>query len=671
MSAEDRGITFSPKIILPDIDSNEFIGRCRPLAGLLDSVRPIAGFPRGKDKDILALSDPPFYTACPSPYLDEFIECYGRPYDPETDHYRRQPFAGDVSEGKGDPLYRAHAYHTKVPPKAIMKYIEHYTAEGDIIFDGFCGSGMTGVAAGLLNRRAILSDLSPAATFIAASYNSPADGERFGRETERILAEIEVECGWMYATAHGGDQTGGRINYTVWSDIFICPCCRNEYVFWEAAVDQKSGRVKKNYPCPVCRAEISKRVCERPQVTIFDRALNREVTQAKRVPVLINYSVGQKRYAKEPDRFDLDRIKKIEEGAIPYSFPSDRLPEGYSTEQPKRSHGLTHLHHFYTKRSLWILAAIKDQCTTKSLRLWFNSQLINLSLLNRYRPQVSFPYNPLSGTLYIASLISEANIFVAYGNKQKRIKKAFQGTRARAVVQTSSAQEIRLGDQTVDYIFTDPPFGGNIMYSELNFLWEAWLKVFTNNRSEAIVNDAQGKGLSEYKNLLTDCFKEMYRILKPDRWMTLVFHNSQASVWNALQKAIARAGFVVAQVTVLDKQQGSFKQVTSRGAVKNDLVISAYKPRQQVDGGFLKRAGEGLERDFVRDLLERLPVEPGTGRTGQMLFSRLLAHYVQRGYAIRLDARRFYSLLRDNFKQIDGCWFTASQVLKYKEWKGK
>ena len=155
------------------------------------------GFPHGKIDDIINLSDPPYYTACPNPFLEDFVNQYGRPYDP-TEGYKREPFAADVSEGKNDPIYNAHSYHTKVPHKAIMRYILHYTEPGDLVFDGFCGTGMTGVAAQMCGdkatveslgyevkrngtildeegnpfsklgaRKAILNDLSPAATFIA------------------------------------------------------------------------------------------------------------------------------------------------------------------------------------------------------------------------------------------------------------------------------------------------------------------------------------------------------------------------------------------------------------------------------------------------------------------------------------------------------------------------
>jgi hypothetical protein len=107
--------------------------------------RRIDGFPIGSDEDILAMSDPPYYTACPNPFLGYFIKHYGRPYDPDVP-YNRKPFAVDVSEGKTDSIYKAHGYHTKVPHLAIVPSILHYTEPGDIVLDGFCGSGMTGVA---------------------------------------------------------------------------------------------------------------------------------------------------------------------------------------------------------------------------------------------------------------------------------------------------------------------------------------------------------------------------------------------------------------------------------------------------------------------------------------------------------------------------------------------
>ena len=159
----------------------------------IDKVRNIEGFPIGTDEDIIALSDAPFYTACPNPFIEDFIKEYGTPYDEAADDYHREPYTSDISEGKHDPLYMVHSYHTKVPYRAIMRYILHYTKLGDIVFDGFCGTGMTGVAAQLCGdfstcvqagesnarnigeRHAILAGISPEAAFIAHNYNAKID----------------------------------------------------------------------------------------------------------------------------------------------------------------------------------------------------------------------------------------------------------------------------------------------------------------------------------------------------------------------------------------------------------------------------------------------------------------------------------------------------------------
>ena len=93
----------------------------------IDRVRGIEGFPVGTDEDIIALSDAPYYTACPNPFIDEFIRENGTEYK-EDDEYHCEPLAVDISEGKYNPTYRMHPYHTKVPHAAIMQYIRHYTS---------------------------------------------------------------------------------------------------------------------------------------------------------------------------------------------------------------------------------------------------------------------------------------------------------------------------------------------------------------------------------------------------------------------------------------------------------------------------------------------------------------------------------------------------------------
>lgn len=682
------------------------------LRSMLPELRKIEGCPIGEDEHILALSDPPYYTACPNPWIASFIQEWERekPVEAEALPYKREPFTADVSEGKNDPIYNAHSYHTKVPHKAIMRYILHYTNPGDIVYDGFCGTGMTGVAAYMCGdrnavlelgyqiapdgtvykaeqiedeakptwvpfsklgaRRAVLNDLSPAATFIASNYNIPVDVAAFEHEAKRILADVERECGWMYETKHSDGRTG-KINYTVWSDVFICPQCTYEVIFWEAAVDKEAGTVHDEFACPSCSCQLTKKKLERAWETTFDRAIGETIRRAKQVPVLIQYTIQGKRAEKTPDEDDLALIQKIENGDVPYWFPKDRLMEGKETRR-NDGVGITHVHHFYTKRNLWILSAIRERCKSGPLLLLFNSQLINISKLNRYRPGVSFPYNPLSGTLYVGSQTSEACVFTAYKNKLKKLTEAFKQIDRPGIISTKSTTAT--SDCTVDYIFLDPPFGANLNYSELNTLWENWLKVTTNITLEAIENSVQGKGLNEYRQLMTDCFKEAYRMLKPGRWMTVEFSNTKAAVWNSIQTALIEAGFIVANVSALDKQQGSFKAVTTTTAVKQDLVISAYKPshemKSEIDAN--QHTAESAWT-FVRNHLEQLPVHIGqkgsseliVERTPRVLFDRMVSYYVQNGFHVPLSSAQFQAGVEQRFPIRDGMAFLEKQAAEY------
>jgi DNA modification methylase len=688
----------------------------------LDGVRSIEGFPIGKDEDIIALSNPPQYTACPNPWITGFIKEHRKPYNPTTDSYNREPFATDVSEGKNDPIYNAHAYHTKVPHKAIMRYILHYTDPGDLVYDGFCGTGMTGVAAQICAnpqsafkeqienelpgikwgvRNAILNDLSPGATFIAKNYNSSVDIELFEKEARRILKEVEDECGWMYRTQHivdgknqftqnvDGNKTPiyGRINFTAWSDVFLCPSCAGEIVYWDVAVDHVAGDVREEFSCPHCNALLKKRSLDRAWELVFDETLNTTIKRAKQLPVLINYSIKDnkgktKRIEKKPDSEDIAIIKQIENKKIPYWYPTNRMPEGDESRRNDET-GITHIHHFFTKRNLWVLSVFRKklfESTQDKLPFWFSSTLPwcgreNRLHLGNYFGKTGGVITSLRGTLYLASLQIETNVIERFGLRLKSSQFEMDYVPGSVCTFTQSSTDLtQIPTNCVDYIFVDPPFGANLMYSELNFILEGWIRVFTNNKTEAVVNNSQRKGLLEYQHLMEQCFKEFYRILKPGRWMTVEFHNSQNSVWMSIQEGLMRAGFVVADVRTLDKKKGSFKQVNSTSAVKQDLIISAYKPNGGLEERFKLTAGKpDAVWDFVRQHLKHLPViseKSGSlqiiaDRQPYLLFDRMVAFHVQRGVIVPISAGDFYAGLRQRLPERDGMYFLEDQVSEY------
>lgn len=679
------------------------------------AFRKIEGFPLGTDEAILAMSDPPYYTACPNPFLEDFVRHYGKPYDPSV-KYNREPESIDVSVGKTDPLYKAHSYHTKVPHLAIVPSILHYTEPGDIVLDGFAGSGMTGVAAQWCEsappayryeletewkkqgktapkwgaRRVILNDLSPAATFIAANYNLPFDVEAFAKAGRQLLKEVEQELGWMYETLHKDGKTKGRIEYTVWSQIYSCPECAGEINFIDEALDEESKRVKDSFPCPNCGAELTKQKMERLFTSTVDSATGRTLQTPKRQPSLIIYLVEGRRHQKSPDEHDLQVLDRISSMALPADIPRMEIPQMHMTHERARMDysGITHIHHFFLPRALhamaelWRKASSEPDARIREMLLFFVEQALwTVSLLNRYRPTGFSQVNQyMTGVYYVASQHAECSPWYVLDGKLGRLAKTFQAFGARqagAGITTGSVACLPLVSGSIDYIFTDPPFGENIYYADLNFLVESWHRVTTDAQPEAIVDRFKKKGLPEYQHLMQRCFTEYYRVLKPGRWMTVVFSNSKAAVWNAIQVALQQAGFVVAEVTALDKQQGSYRQVTSTTAIKQDLVISAYKPNGGLEDRF---NGNGATADsawdFVQTHLKQLPVckivggdfpelVPVVERDPRRIYDRMAAWFIRHGVMVPISTPEFLAELSKRFAERDGKYFLPEQAVEY------
>lgn len=675
------------------------------------SFRKIEGFPVGDDEDILTMSDPPYYTACPNPFLGDFIKEAGKPFD-ATEKYHREPLAVDSSEGKTDSIYSAHSYHTKVPHKAIMRAILHYTSPGDVVLDGFAGSGMTGVAAQMCGhpdsefkaeietecrqerrkppkwgaRSAVLTDLSPAATFIERGYNLPVDVAAFSRAGAELLREVQAELGWMYETLHTDGKTKGQINFTVWSENFSCPECGNEIVFLSESLDSATKKTRDSFPCPKCSADLTKDNLQRIMETLPDPASGNPWKRVKFSPAFINYTVRGTKYEKKPDKHDLETLARIAKLRLPPSVPTDAFPieQMYhgSRLAPK---GFTHNHHLFLPRPaqayglLWQKAStVKDPALRSTLLFFVEQALWTASLLNRYRPTGYSQVNQyLTGVYYVASQHAECSPQYVLGGKLVRLTKTFEelsATAGHAIISTGSTADLRLPDKGIDYIFTDPPFGENIFYADLNLLVESWHRVKTSAGPEAIVDAAKGKGLLEYQHLMRQCFEQYHRVLKPGRWMTVVFHNSKNAVWNAIQEAMLAAGFVVADVRTLDKQQGSYRQVTST-AVKQDLIISAYRPSEDLEERFKLTVGsEDSAWEFVRSHLSQVPgfvpkggrVQVIAERQPYVLYDRMVAFHVQRGYAVPLSSAEFHAGLRQRFPEArDGMYFLPDQVSDY------
>ncbi len=667
--------------------------------------RATPGFPEGSDDDIVKMSDPPYYTACPNPFLQGWVAstAAAEPHAP----YIRAPLAIDVAVGKTDPLYKAHGYHTKVPHQAIVPSILHYTKPDDLVLDGFGGSGMTGVAAAFCevaptaykralerefsergreapewgSRRAIINDLSPAASFIAANYVTPVEVDAFEKAAAKLLRDVRAEIGWMY------ESDTQRINYMVWSEVFTCPECTGIINFHRDAKRDEEGRVSATFPCPHCGAALNKDRLERVFESTTDPATGEIWRRVRFEPVLVSVATANGRIERELTPEDHELLARIEALPLPSNVPTRRFPiEQMSHGSRIAPKGFTNVHHFYLPRArqalavLWRLASAEPNERVRKMLLFAVEQTIwSFSVLNRYRPTAFSQFGQyLNGVYYVASQTAECSPWYSLEGKFSRLASAFRLfsiKEQKIYVSVGTASSLPVPSATVDYIFTDPPFGENIYYADLNFLVESWHGVITAAAAEAIVDSGKKKDLPWYEGAMQACFAEYFRVLKPGRWMTVVFSNSRASVWNAIQVALQQAGFVVAEVTALDKTMGSYRQVTSANAVKQDLVVSCYKPNGGLEDRFEARGlTEDTAWDFIRTHLKNLAVikrnkggsmEIVAERDARRLFDRMIAWFVRHNTPVPLSSAEFQAGLAERFPERDGMFFLPNQIDEY------
>lgn len=680
----------------------------------LPELRKIEGFPIGEDDDIINLSDPPYYTACPNPWLNDFIaewekekEQLEREGKRKKDFEVKEPYAYGIQQGKNSSIYNAHTYHTKVPHQVIMRYILHYTQPGDIVLDGFAGTGMTGVASSLCGhptiddkneieadflengykkpkwgfRPSICGDLSPICFHISSNYNSKVNPQELSKVVDEIVKKLEKRFGYFYEipVVYKNKETKGHINYFVWSEIVGCNNCGQEMNVHDLSFDYNTKTLHKDLKCPYC-GTIQKRTEALTQnVTTYDDSIGKTIDEIKYGCCLINYSIPKH------GRFFSRNIPAVQFPEYEGFVPTYMFGDGDKFGDPKRV-GVNYVSQLYFKRTKYILAYLYDliHCKYKEykkpLMFIFTSMLPKLTRMNRYMPQHGSRalVGPMANTLYIPPQCVENNPIDQFIYQAGKIIRSFSECKSGAAIQICSATKSSVANNSVDYIFTDPPFGANIMYSELNTVSESWLKVMTNNHEEAISNNTQRKGLMEYQAIMTECFKEYSRILKPGHWMTVEFSNTSAAFWNALQYSIKSAGFIISTITDLNKERGGLHAMIGPTAVKQDLAISCYKPSKKITEKIMSNPESNIWDLVSEHLLHVATFMKKNGqalyileRDPRIIYDRIISYYVQHGYQIPMDAHVFQRELKEHFIERDGMYFTALQADEYEEKRKK
>ena len=591
----------------------------------------------------------------PNPNLRAFVEAHAaaRPYDPREDVYCVREFAATIETSKSSPVYSMHPYHLgKKPHDAVEAYIQHYTIEGDLVLDPFCGSGTTALAALRHARKAVAIDVSPAATFITRFYVSECDPKDLARRFEEACAKVAPDIEYLYGTVCHRCGGPAFIHYVIYSHIYECPRCRRRVSLYEASSQRPSC-------CPWCFSG--------------DKVVS-PISPALRIrgnePVAVDFSclascrpkrgirscLGSEEEKKAFLEIDLPRVREIERAPIPYPYPANFMMNVQDHGRPwgdewRPSRNFRRVSDLFTYRNLWALGAFMQAAgEDEDLRAVITSGMLAVS---RKAQHLRGGGGYIPGNWALPPMSKQRNVLESLGKVFKRILKSKQilteTIRSREVcISTKSATSLaEMPSSSVDYIFTDPPYGGAVQYAELNFMWESWLGLNTAwHDQEIIVNRTRGRGVEYWADMMRLVMMECCRVLKPGRWLSLCYHDSSGGTWPHVQAIMADAGFVPGnseRPLSIDTGSNTYNQRVNDKAVRRDLVINFRKPRPGEPSRILSPTGRAgadfTDRacDIIRDYLKAHP-----GSTKDRIYDHLINMLIRTG---RLEPLNFEKLL--------------------------
>jgi len=562
-------------------------------------------------------------------------------------------------------FYNAFAYPTKISPETIAVYIATHTKPNDVVLDVFGGSGSTGLAALMCEhptsqmkkiaedlevapvwgaRNAVVYEIGKYGSFASNIMCNPPNSREFSESAKEFFSAANKKLAWLYSAK---DPAGadGCIRHIVWSDVLNCPNCNKEISYYQLAVERNPMQIKKNVKCPHCMHSGKIDEFLHAVETIHDNLLKKDVLTKKRVPVLVYGQTGSQKWVRDICDEDIALLDKI--NALPY-YDNDTPREiewgdlyrsGYHT-------GITHLHQFYTKRNYYVMYTLWEMTLNlpsnigdalRLLLLSYNSAhstLMTRVVLKKNSKDFVLTSSQ-SGVLYISNLPVEKNIITGIKRKLKNFVEAFDyvnkcnGT---VKIVNKSSEKIEQASNSIDYIFTDPPFGDYIPYAEINQINELWLGKITERQHEVIISPSQNKTVDDYEAMMTNVFKEMNRVLKEEAFATVVFHSSRVDVWNAVCNSLHESNLMIQNTSFLNKTQLSFKQVVSEGSVQGDPVMLLSKGISQPS-----------QKTSIEVLDEVISSSIASGNKNvRLIYSNYLTTCLDRGVQIKVGAKEAY-----------------------------
>jgi len=505
-----------------------------------------------------------------------------------------------------------HKFWARKPHNVVGDYIKHYSKKGDVILDPFVGSGVTAIEALKQGRKAIAIDIDPIATFITKLTLKPINIEKFREAFHKIEENGKKQIQDFYRMKCPNCGRESLEVYVIWSDVFHCSRCDRNLLFTDLKVK------KKSYFCP-CGASIDMAdfVEEEPIEIGYDceTCLARSKKNVRFLVKKENLDEDKKRFA------DFNKMD------ISYWVPKDvtlEYPNGKPFQEGTHQEKRNTIESLFTRRNLIALSIlwneiekIENADIKDLMKLVFTSNLHNVSKLNPvHQPRWKRGQHPSTSWIvhryWVPPLRVELPIWFYFKERFEHIvegkeesnetilykeAKTFDDLKkdGNILICTKSALNLletsaKIPKNQIDYVFTDPPYGGSIQYMELSLLWASWLKGENNDPrfemvfdQEITINNSQEKDFETYHRMLRNSFEQIFEVLKPGNWLTVTFHNTKIKIFNSIIKAVVLSGFDLEKNIYQPPARPSAKGLLQPyGSAVGDYYIRFRKPERKV-----------------------------------------------------------------------------------------
>lgn len=492
-----------------------------------------------------------------------------------------------------------HKYWARKPHNVVADYIQHYSKEGDIVLDPFAGSGVTAIEALRLGRKAVAIDLNPVSTFMTRTIAKPIDLENFQNAFNSIQEKVEKEIEELYETTCNKCKNPATILATIWEKETNTP-------------------IELRIYCANCKT----------------------------------------RRVKAPSKQDLVKLQQIEKTEIKLWYPKVkfRYPNGLEYKEGTHIEDIDSVEKIFTKRNLIALSTIYHEIEEiksdpiRDLMKFAFSSMVHLAskMCPVAKPSPRAHWSNKSATSFwavhrywIPPLFMESNVWMLFKSatiegaqgalkgkedSNEQIPNFNEATAfsdltddANILISTQSALDLsNIPNNSVDYVFTDPPYGGDIQYFELSTLWLSWLRGKKGDErfnldwweNEVTINPAQKKDFDYYHNRMYVAFREMFRVLKPAKFLTVTFHSTDVKVYNSIIRAVIFAGFELDKIIYQPPARASAKALLQPyGSAVGDYYIRFQKPKGAFTKVFEKEANEAIAKKIILESIKKILLE--------------------------------------------------------------